>query len=81
MTKQITKISALLFVGVFVFTLAFTLVASPAYAAKCCEVWSNGHLVRSGVPIDLSGLGNQWVCRCAPLENPNHCPLICPPPR
>jgi len=44
MIKQLGKISAVLFVGAFCFTVALTLTASPTYAIpcsgfNCCEVW------------------------------------------
>lgn len=82
MTKRLCKISAIVFAGVFVFALAFTLTASSAYATNCCEVWNGEDLYLSGV-WTTGSTQDPPRCTCAPLMpggNPDNCRLLCPEP-
>ena len=74
MLKRLRSIAAVLFVGVFVFALAFTLAASSAHAyIPCCTVYDGEIIVKKGKwdPYPT------W-CECAPLTNPANCILLCP---
>lgn len=83
MNKSLRVAGATLLVFVFVFSIA-VLVQSPAQAAKkdftCCR-----YAVKDpgGVRIAL-GVWFDNKCHCTvfgPDQNPNGCPLYCPPPR
>lgn len=87
MTKQITKISAILFVGVFVLTVAFTITAGSAEAGDpcaygaCCEVMTPDGLKKGWEFYDV----NRDACGCAcgphPIWGSFGCELLCPDPR
>lgn len=84
MIKGIGKVAALLFVGVFVLTVAFTITASTTNAhvcsmTSCCE-WTTPCSAGKGVEFhkDYPGYPDSCGCTCAPLNNPNQCPLLCP---
>lgn len=91
MTKRITQISAMLFVGVFVFAIAFTITAGSASATicppcdpyDCCDIMDGETVVGWGIWY-IGGEGQPGHCRCAPFHpshNENNCRLWCPPPR
>lgn len=83
MLKRLRSVAAVLFVGVFVFALAFTLAANSAYANPpyepyaCCEVWDGDVLYLKGVWY-IGQFPNPGNCRCAPMHNFNNCELLCP---
>jgi hypothetical protein len=90
MTKLFARISAILFVGVFVFAMAFTLVANSAFADPdpppsgfaCCDILSGDIVVGWGIWY-LGEWPSPGYCRCVPLHpdhNINECPLWCPKP-
>jgi hypothetical protein len=72
-------IFGLLFVFVFVFSFAFV------YAVDHPPIPEPGNCCMYYLPTcgwawgAIEFRGGDWICTCAPMENPNHCPLICAP--